>query len=464
MEIADKMRAQLDIKEHVERDRFVSRIGVFLATVGSAVGLGNIWKFPALTGSNGGGAFLLVYVASTLLIGLPVMISEHMIGRTYRANAVRSMRQATTGRTPWWLVGAAGVLSAFLILAFYTEVAGWVFTNVLKAFSGGLLSTDPAVTSQAFGSMVTDPVMSLAAQWVVFAVITAIIMMGVSKGIERATKRLLPVLFFLLVVVCIRGLTLPGAAAGLRFLFKPDLDALTWAAVLTAMGLAFFKLSVGMGTMITYGSYFPEDQNIPATAVRVMLSDLFISMLAGVAIFPTVFTYGFAPDAGPSLLFITMPAVFASMPFGQVFMVIFFFLTAIASIGAMISILEVPVALLQEERHYTRAKATLIIMGLLFVAGATAALSSSVLADVTVFGKSFFDLYDFTSSNVLLPLGGLFISIFVGWVWGKENTVAALTNDGALANGKLVSVFFFITRYISPVLIAVILLQGLGLF
>ena len=444
------------------RDIFTSKLGVIAATLGSAVGLGNIWKFPSLTGTNGGAAFLIVYLASTLLVGLPAMIAELMIGRSARANAVDAMiKESPDKKKPWWLVAAAGVLAAFLIMAFYTEVAAWVFAYIFKSVSGSILSTDPAVTSKAFTDLITNPLQSLVWQWVVLAMITVIIIKGASKGIERTTSRLMPILFLILIAICIRSLTLPGASQGLAFLFKPDFSKITASVILTAVGLSFFKLSTGMGTMITYGSYFREDQKIVGTAARVMLADLLVSILAGMAIFPAVFAFGFQPDAGPSLLFITIPAVFASMPFGNVFMVLFFILAAIAATGAMLSLLEVPVAFLEERFSMPRKRATISVSVLLALIGSTAALSSSTLADVGIFGKNFFDLYDFISSNILLPLGGMFITIFAGWVWGFGKVQETLSNKGALDNQPVIKALFFIIRFVTPVLLFVVLLSGL---
>ena len=250
---------------------------------------------------------------------------------------------------------------------------------------------------------------------------------------------------------------------GLNFLFSPDFSKVTAGVVLTAMGLAFFKLSIGMGCMMTYGSYFRDDQHIPLTTVRVMCADLFVSMLAGIAIFPAVFAFGFEPTAGPSLLFITIPAVFASIPFGHLFMVLFFVLSAIAATGAMLSILEVPVSVLSERFHMSRTRATLINLLVLGAVGSTCALSNSTLADVQIAGKTFFDLFDFVSSNVLMPLGGIFLCLFVGWVWGFERMKTALTNGGELELAILKPLFFII-RYVSPPLILIVMLKGLGLF
>jgi neurotransmitter:Na+ symporter, NSS family len=443
------------------RDSFSSGLGVIAATLGSAVGLGNIWKFPALTGLNGGAAFIIVYLLSTLMAGLPVMIAELMLGRRAKSDALTTFRLLHPKRESWGLIGAAGVLSAFLILAFYTEVAAWVFAYIFKAASGGVLSADPKVTSAAFSDLIASPYQSVLWQWVVLLVVGAVIVMGVSKGIESVTKKLMPVLFLILVMIGVRSLMLPGAAEGLNFLFRPDFSKVTGAVVLTAMGLAFFKLSVGMGTMITYGSYFKEDQNIPMTALRVMLADLTVSILAGIAIFPAVFSFGLKPEAGPSLLFITIPAVFSQMPFGHVFVVLFFVLGAIAAMGAMLSIMEVPVAYLHQRFALSRLKATTITVILLALIGSTAALSNSTMAGFKIFGLTMFDLYDYITSNLLMPVGGLFICIFVGWVWGEEKVRAALSNDGTLNNAAMISVFLFIVKYVSPLTICVILLRGL---
>jgi NSS family neurotransmitter:Na+ symporter len=290
-------------------------------------------------------------------------------------------------------------------------------------------------------------------------------MLGVAKGIEAVARKLMPLLFILLLVLCVRSLTLPGGAVpGLTFLFSPDLAKITPAVILTALGLAFFKLSIGMGCMLTYGSYFRDDQNIPATATRVMLADLSVSLLAGIAIFPAVFAFGFEPAAGPSLVFMTIPAVFTSMPGGTVFMTIFFVLTAVASVGAILSLLEVPVAILSERFGCGRKRASLYTILAIALVGAPAALSQSLTAETKIFGMNPFDLYDFLSSNVMLPLGGILICLFAGWVYGLPQLQKQLGNDGKLPNGVLVRAVFFLVRYVSPLLIGIVLLHGLKVF
>ena len=447
------------------RDGFTSTFGVLVATLGSAVGLGNIWKFPSLTGTNGGAGFLLVYLLATLLVGLPVMIAETMLGRAARANAVTSFERLAPANQGWWkVIGWMGFAAALLIMSFYSEVAGWVYAYVFKAASGSLTTTDPKVAGDIFGKLVSDPSASLIWQWVVLGITGSIIMMGVSKGIEAVTSKLMPVLFILLLVLCARSLTLPGATQGLAFLFDPDFSKISGAVMLTALGLAFFKLSIGMGTMLTYGSYFRDNQNIPATTTRVMLADLTVSLLAGIAIFPAVFAFGFAPEAGPSLVFMTIPAVFTSMPGGTLFMTLFFILTAIASVGAILSLLEVPVAILSERFGLGRKKASLATILAIALLGAPAALSSSLTAEIKLFGMNPFDLFDYLSSNILLPLGGILICVFVGWVYGLPQLEKQLSNGEALNNRFLVRSVFFLVRFLTPLLITAVLLHGLKVF
>lgn len=448
-----------------KRGGFSSGFGVLAATLGSAVGLGNIWKFPSLTGANGGAGFLLVYLLATLMIGLPVMIAEITLGRAAKANPITTLQTLSPKKSlPWWLIGAGGMLAAFLILSFYSEVVAWVFAYVFKAIGGSILSSDRHVTESAFGVLIADPVQSLLWQWGVLLFIGGILLMGVTKGIEGITKKLMPVLFLLLLLLCAVSLTLPKVGEGLAFLFKPDFSKINAGVVLTAMGLAFFKLSLGMGTMMTYGSYFRDDQNIPATTLRVMLADLFVSMLAGIAIFPAVFTFGFEPAAGPALVFITIPAVFSQIPGGQLLMIAFFALASVAATGAMLSMMEVPVVILHERFGMSRPKATLLTIAALVVLGSSCALTNSTLAGFKLFGMTMFDLFDFASSNVLLPLGGILLALFVGWVWGRDNFQQALSNQGALRNARVTGAVFFLLRYVSPLLILVVMLKGLDLF
>jgi NSS family neurotransmitter:Na+ symporter len=445
------------------REGFTTTLGVLAATLGSAVGLGNIWKFPSLTGLNGGAAFVLVYIVCVVLIGLPVMIAEFIIGRRADANNVGAFKKLAPTK-PWYLTGVAGVVAAFLIMFFYTDVAGWVYSYAFKALTGGLAHADATQTADIFSNYIGSVAGPLVWQWIVLVVISVVIIAGVSKGIERMTKTLLPILFVLLLICDVRALTLPGAFAGVEYLFKPDFAKITAPVILAALGLAFFKLSIGMGTMTTYGSYIGKRENMPANAVKVALADTVVSLLAGLAIFPAVFAFGFQPDAGPSLLFITIPAVFNTMPFGQVFLTMFFLLAAIAATGAMISLLEVPVAYLTEEKKWSRVTATVFSAGSMGVVGALATLSTSTLSGFTIFGKTFFDLFDFASSNVLLPVGGILICLFVGWKLGPATIIEEASNHGVLNNQVFLKFLTIMLRWVAPIAILLVLLNGLGIF
>ena len=446
--------------EKKARDLFASRLGILAATLGSAVGLGNIWKFPALTGQNGGASFLLVYLLSTLVAGLPLMIAEMTIGRSTRTNAFRAFTKLTERRC-WWLVGGMGIVAAVIILAFYSDVAGWVFAYIPKALSGAIATQDPKTAQTIFTALLDDPLQSLGWQWLVLVITAAIIMRGASAGIEKATRILIPLLFLLLVVVCIRSLTLPNAVEGLRFLFMPDFSRIDSSVILMALGLSFFKMSIGFGCMITYGSYFQSDTNIPVLAIRVMLCDLLVSILAGIAVFPAVFSFGFEPTEGTSLLFLTIPAVFTSMPGGALFTVLFFVLSAVASIGAMLSLMEVPVSWAVDTFSLQRRKATFLVLVGVICLGIPAALGTNVLGKISLFGLSLFDMYDFLSSNLLLPIGGLLLSLFVGYVWDRESFESALSNGGTLHNGMVIRLLIRCCQTVTPVLILLILLHGL---
>ncbi|OMQ04610.1 transporter [Lawsonia intracellularis] len=448
--------------EKQKRDSFTSKIGILAATLGSAVGLGNIWKFPTVIGQNGGASFLLIYIIATIVAGLPIMIAEIAIGRSTRANAVEGFKKLSSGY--WWLVGFAGTLSTVFVLGFYTEVAGWIYAYIFKAANGSINTTQPVVAGYIFQELLSNPWQTLLWQWLVIILVATIVLRGASKGIEKAATILMPILFILLIIICIRSITLPNAIEGLRFLFMPDFSKIDGRVILLAMGLAFFKLSIGMGVMLTYGSYFKDDVNIPYMATKVMLLDLVVSLLSGIAIFPAVFSFGFEPSSGPGLLFITIPAVFDSMPAGQIFTGAFFILAAVASTGAMLSLFETPVAWAIDTFNLSRKNTTIIIMLFFIAFGAPVALSENILKHITIFGMNFFQLYDFLSSNILMPLGGFFLCIFVGYVWNKQMVMHAISNGGTLHNQGLIKLLLFQCRYVTPVIILIIMLHGFNLF
>lgn len=448
--------------EKQKRDSFTSKIGILAATLGSAVGLGNIWKFPTVIGQNGGASFLLVYIIATIVAGLPIMITEIAIGRFTRANAVEGFKKLSSGY--WWLIGLAGTLSTVFVLGFYTEVAGWIYAYIFKAANGSINTTQPVVAEYIFQELLNSPWQTLLWQWLAIILVATIVLRGASKGIEKAATILMPILFILLIIICIRSITLPNAIEGLRFLFMPDFSKIDGRVILLAMGLAFFKLSIGMGVMLTYGSYFKDDVNIPYMATKVMLLDLVVSLLSGIAIFPAVFSFGFEPSSGPGLLFITIPAVFDSMPAGQIFTGAFFILAAVASTGAMLSLFETPVAWAIDTFNLSRKNTTIIIMLFFIAFGAPVALSENILKHTTIFGMNFFQLYDFLSSNILMPLGGFFLCIFVGYVWNKQMVIHAISNGGTLHNQGLIKLLLFQCRYVTPVIILIIMLHGFNFF
>jgi NSS family neurotransmitter:Na+ symporter len=447
------------------RENFSSGLAVFFATLGSALGLGNIWKFPYLTGESGGGAFLLVYLLSVVFIGIPVMICEFYIGRKTRKNAVGAFNKLKANPA-WKIIGYMGIISAYFIMFFYSCVAGWVYCYMFKALKGDFVSITPRSAEIQFSSAVVGPWVPLFWQFVVLTVVAIILICGIRKGIERVTKTLLPVLFVLIIICDIRAVTLPGAQAGLNFLFNIDFARLSPGVILTALGLAFFKLSLGMGTMITYASYFTDDNNLILTPVKVAASDTIVSMLAGIAIFPAVFSFGLEPGAGPGLLFMTIPLVFSQIPLGSVLLIAFFFLTSIAATTVMLSLVEVPVAFFSEEKKIPRTLSVVFNCLFIMVIGALATLSADgagLLGKVLIFGKTFFDLFDFTSSNILLPLGGLLIALFVGHQVRKEDFRAELSNYGRLRMDGAIGFIRFVIRWVTPILLVVVFLNSIGL-
>ncbi|MGQ1946790.1 sodium-dependent transporter [Geofilum sp. OHC36d9] len=431
------------------RDGFASRFGVIAAAAGSAVGLGNVWRFPYVVGENGGGAFLLVYLGFVLAIGVPVMLSELLIGRKSQRNIFGAFHVLAPGR-PWFLIGLMGVGAAFMILSFYSVVAGWTMEYLYLAFTNQLATVSSVELNQIFSEVKSGawrPVFFM----VVFMAMTAfIVKSGINKGIEKYSKLLMPVLFVIIVLLCIRSVTLEGASAGLEFLFRPDFSRITPHVVLEALGQAFFSLSLGMGVMATYGSYIKKGESLGKTAISVSLTDTAIAILSGIAIFPAVFAFGIEPGAGPGLVFVTLPGIFSKMIGGYFFAFIFFALLVIAALTSSISLLEVVVAYFTEELKMRRRAATWLAAGLMTLLGLICAFNSTV-----------FNLFDNTSSNILLPLGGFFIVVFVGWFLGHNIVRSELEADGRVA--RYFHLFLVVIKIVAPVAIALVFLNQLGL-
>ncbi|MEG0571401.1 MAG: sodium-dependent transporter [Oscillospiraceae bacterium] len=439
------------------RGGFTSSIGFILAAAGSAVGLGNLWKFPYVAGQNGGAIFVIIYLLFVLCLGVPIMLGEMAIGRKTKLNPIGAYQKLNKN---WTFVGVIGVLCAFVILSYYSVVGGWVVKYIVNYLTGSHIANP----SQFFKSFISSPIEPVA--WhIVFMILTAIIVMcGISKGIERASKIMLPALLVLLLVIVVRSLTLPGSIEGVKYFLIPDLSQIDsfskFAKVLlAAMGQVFFSLSLGMGAIITYGSYLKSDVNLQKSAFIIPGIDSIVAVLAGFAILPAVFSFGFEPSAGPGLLFETLPKVFESMPFGIFFGFLFFVLVFFAAITSSVSLLEVVTSFCIDNLKWTRRFSVIIVSIIMTLIGAFAALSFGPLANIQIAGMSVFDALGFLSDKILMPLGGLFMCIFVGYIWGADNVCEEITS-GFVIPFRWKKSFFVIMKFIAPAIILVIFITS----
>lgn len=446
-------------EEQKNRDGFGSKLGVIAATAGSAIGLGNIYRFPCELGNNGGAAFLLVYLCFVLMLGIPVMLCELVIGRRSHQGPVGAFKKLAP-KSAWPAMGYLGVLCGFLILAFYSTVAGWTLEYIVKAVGDSFRGKDLAAIEQDFTAFHEKGWLNVVWQAVFLFLTGFVVFGGVQKGIERFSKILMPVLLVILIILGVRSVTLPGAQEGLTFLFKPDFSKISGDVLVRAMGQSFFSLSLGMGLLIAYGSYIKKDDNMTSTAFSVVLADTLIALLAGIVIFPAAFSFGVKPTAGMGLMFNTIPMIFNQMTGGYWFCIIFFLLLAIAALTSTISLLEVVVNYFTEELHVTRKKATVISAFLALIVGVFSSLSLSSNSPFVIAGHSFFDVLDFVTLNIMLPIGGMFIVIFVGWRLGKSQFFEEISNEGKL-KAPLKACVFFLIRYIAPIAIAIIFVSGL---
>ena len=449
-----------------QRGLWSSRLAFILAATGSAVGLGNIWKFPYITGENGGGAFVLVYLLCVAAIGFPIMMAEVLIGRRGGHSPVRSMadicRQERLAPA-WKLVAAVGVLAAFIILSFYSVIGGWAVSYVGTAASGALSGQSPEAIKGIFGSLLASPGQLLLWHSVFMALVMVVVARGVSGGLERAVSILMPALFVLLLVMDGYALTTGHFGQAVSFLFRPDFSKLTTAGVLVAMGHAFFTLSLGMSVMIAYGSYLPKGVSIARTSMAVSIIDTVVALLAGLAIFPIVFANGLEPGSGPGLIFQTLPIAFGKMPLGSLFGTLFFLLLIFAAWTSGISLLEPLVEWLEERKGMSRNLSTLLAGGACWALGIVSILSLNVWSDITPLGmfdhfkgKTFFDLFDFLTANILLPLGGLLVAVFVGWVMQRKVVMQELAMSGGAFTW-----WYRTLRFITPVAVLVVFVYNL---
>lgn len=446
-----------------KRAQFATKLGVIATTVGSAVGLGNIWRFPFEAGVHGGGAFLLIDLFFIFIVGIPVVCAEFIIGRHTGSNVRGAFRALAPGK-PWGIVGYLGLLASILILSFYSVVAGWTLEYIYRSVTGFGGVTSVEGLHEQFDAFATSDWRPVMWTLVFLAVNYVILVRGVQKGIEKMSNIMMPLLFVILIVFCINSLLMPGAAEGLEFLFRPDFSKVTPTVMLSAMGQAFFSLSLGLGCLITYSSYFNKRTPLLRTAGVMASLDTLVAILAGVIIFPAVFTFGMEPAAGPKLVFEILPSIFYHTPGSVIWSTLFFVLLFLASLSSTISMSEICIAYLTDEFGMSRRKATSCNIGVAMVLGTVCALSFGSLSRWTVCGLTVFNLFDYVSSNIILPVGGMIISVFVGWVLDRSVVRGELMSSGSGVRPWMVSIVVCCLRYVAPACIALVFIFGLGIF
>ncbi|MBT2602860.1 sodium-dependent transporter [Bacillus sp. ISL-53] len=444
-----------------KQDQWTSKLGFILAAAGSAIGLGAIWKLPYMTGENGGGVFFLLFIIFTLLIGAPILIAEFTIGRNAQKDAISAYKHIAPGK-PWALIGYGGVVASIILLSFFSVVGGWIISYLARSFTGSLSNLTQEEYGNFFNTIISNPYETVIAQLLFMVFTIWVVQGGVSKGIEKANKYMMPSLFILFIILLIRSLTLDGAMEGVKFFLKPDFSALTGETILLALGQSFFALSVGVSVMVTYASYLSKKEDITKSAFSVVGLNIFISLLAGLVIFPAVFALGFSPSSGPGLVFVVLPAVFNEMALGGIFMFIFFILLLFATLTTAFSILEIVVAAMIKGDSAKRKKASWIAGITVFLIGIPSALSFGVLSDVKIFNLSIFDFADYLTSNIALPVGALFISLFIGYQM-KRIEVQKEFETGADPGRSLFKVWYFLIRYIVPIMIILVFLKSTNL-
>ena len=447
------------------RGHFGSKLGIILATAGGAVGLGNVWRFPYVTGQNGGAAFIIIYIICVLLMGIPVMLCEFMIGRHAQANTARAYTKLANG-TPWKFVGYMGVLTAAIIIGYYGVVSGWTLQYVFASAADELHGT-PEYFQKFFNDFSNNPVKPIVWMSLIVGFTHFVIVHGVQNGIERASKIMMPILFLLLLALVACSLSLPNAAKGVEFLFHPDFSKINSDTFLEALGQAFYSLSIAMGCLCTYASYFKRETNLTKSALQIAGIDTFIAILAGLLIFPAAISVGVQPDSGPSLIFITLPNVFeqafATAPIvGYIIGILFYLLLSLAALTSLISMHETPTAFVSEEFHLGRKTAAGIVTVLALITGALCSLSIGAVPSLQLFGRSLFDFFDYLSANVLLTTGGFLTAIYVGWVLEHRIVRNQVTNWGT-TNNKYFHLFVLSAKYICPTGIALIFMHQFGL-
>lgn len=442
------------------RDGFASSFGVLVAMAGSAVGLGNLWRFPYLVGTNGGAAFIVIYLAIVFLLAIPIMYAEFVIGRRAQTDVFGAFKKLAPG-SKWGIIGIISIVCCTIILGFYVVVGGWTIDYMVKACMQQFSSANADFT-QMFASSVQSSYSPLIYMLVFTLLSGGVLLAGVKDGIEKYSKILMPALFIIVVILAIRSVTLPNSGAGVEFMFKPDFSKVTTDTFLDALGQAFFSLSVGFGIIFTYASYVNRKESIIKMSAQTAIADTLFAILAGVAIMPAVFAFGLEPGQGPGLLFVTIPYIFSQLPLGSVLAVLFFFVLFVAAITSSISLLEVVVAYLIEEFKLKRRNAVITVVLVVILIGVFCSLSQGVLSDVKIFGLNIFDLLDYTSANILIPLGAMLIVLFAGWRMSKADFIDEITSGGERkVKAWYLTVILISIKYLAPVIIGVIMVRGL---
>lgn len=442
--------------------KWASKLGFVLAAAGSAIGLGAIWKFPYVAGTSGGGAFFLVFVLFTILLGYPLLLGEFVLGRKSQSDAIGTYQKIAPG-TPWVITGWIGIAACFLVLSFYSVIGGWILLYIIKAVTGSLSGLTQAGYGELFGSIIQDPLQTLAAQLAFIIMTILVVAKGVQKGIERVSSIMMPLLFILFIALVLRALTLEHAIDGVRFLLVPDFGSLTPQAILFALGQAFFTLTLGVSVMVTYSSYLSKSQNLPKSALSIVIMNLAVTLLAGLAIFPAVFSFGLQPDQGPTLLFAVLPAVFDRLPFGMLFFIGFLTAFLFAALTSAFSMIEIIVAAITKGDQTKRGKWTWTIGLLIFAVGIPSCLSYGMLDEPFIFKKTFFDAADYVVSNILMPLGALFISIFIPLKLSKHDLYEEMKSGSKAGKGFFI-VWFYLLRFLVPLAIVLVFLNLIGVF
>ncbi|MFD2045255.1 sodium-dependent transporter [Ornithinibacillus salinisoli] len=446
--------------QNQKNDQWTSKLGFILSSAGAAVGLGAIWKFPYMTGMNGGGAFFFLFILFTLLIGLPILIAEFIIGRGAQREAV-SAYKFLAPKSGWSIIGKWGVVGCFLLMSFYCVVGGWVLIYSILSVTGMIIK-DQASYQQLFGTITESPLITLLGLAGFLVINVIVISFGIKSGIEKASKILMPLLFVFFIIIVIRAVTFEGAMEGIQFFLQPDFSQITSESILYALGQSFFSLAVGFSTMVTYSSYLGKDVSLPMSAASVSLMNIVISLLAGLAIFPVVFSFGLTPAEGPGLLFMVLPEAFSQMPFGEVFLSLFLLLFLFAILTSSFSMLEIITSAFTAKKKRSRVKIASIIGIIVFFAGIPASLSSSHMANVKIFGLTVFDATDFLVSNILLPGGCLLIALFISFKMDRALMKKEFYSGNSLPIGMF-PIWFQLMRWLVPATIVIVFLGSLGI-